>query len=366
MPFWEIASWITNDLFLTVNCMLCVPMYSMAVGVAVYGGALWYASANGHSWAKTLLLLYLAFCISDARPTRAPGGTSGGREGSNAAAAAARVSGMNKGDWVDRIADWCRSRPMYRNSASYFPVTLHKTVDLDPSLSYIFTYHPHGVIAMGANAALVTNGCDFDDAFPGIKRHGVTLNIALMTPLFREWMLLAGMVSANKRTLVSTLINGRSIVLVPGGAKEALSAHKSNFRLHLKSRRGFIRVALEANAHPVPVLGFGENKAFETLVVDHDPHSAEASSSWVSALRKPSVLLHYCQQRLYKVMTFSMPILTSVVPNRNPIHVVVGKPVAFQGKTVEECHREYLKELERLYDQHKGNYGYQDIKLEFV
>jgi Diacylglycerol acyltransferase len=65
-------------------------------------------------------------------------------------------------------------------------------------------------------------------------------------------------------------------------------------------------------------------------------------------------------------MTFSTPILTNLVPNRTPIHVVVGKPVKFQGKTVEECHLEYLNALERLYDQHKATYGYQDMKLEFV
>jgi hypothetical protein len=342
-----VCSWLYRDAFLTANCLLCVPMYSMAAWLAVYGGALWYASAHGHPWVKAALLVYLPACIADPRPARPPSG----------------------GDGAYRWIEWCRSLSCYKNVARWFPVTLHKTVDLDPSRSYIFLYHPHGVISMGANTALSTNGCDFDKAFPGVKRHGVTLNVTFWAPLFREWMLLLGLISANKSTLVSTLESGRSIVLVPGGAREALSAHKSNFRLHIRHRRGFVRLARETGALPVPVLGFGENEAFETLVPHHEDHHAGAtpsSSSFSSALKSPSALLHYCQQRLYKVMTFSVPAVTSVVPNRTPIRVVVGAPVRFRGKTLEECHLEYLDAVRALYDKHKSRYGYQDMKLEFV
>lgn len=38
---------------------------------------------------------------------------------------------------------------------------------------------------------------------------------------------------------------GNSIVIVVGGAAEALDAHPGNFILTLKKRRGFIKVALE-------------------------------------------------------------------------------------------------------------------------
>jgi 2-acylglycerol O-acyltransferase 2 len=324
-------------------------MYSMAVWMTVYTGALWYASSNGHPWIRTALLLYLPFCISDPRP---------------------RDGGGVRGEWSYRFTDWCRSIPMYKNVARWFPVTLVKTTDLDPAQSYIFLYHPHGIISMGANTALNTNGCDFDKVFPGVQRHGVTLNVTFWAPLFREWMLLLGMISANKRTLTSTLNEGRSVVLVPGGAKEALSAHKHNFRLHVKTRRGFVQLARETGALAVPVLGFGENEAFETLVVSDEHHrrggAVDGASSFASALRSPPGLLHYCQHRLYKILTFTIPILTSILPNRNPIHVVVGAPVKFKGTTLEECHAEYLEALRGLYDHHKAQYGYHDMKLEFV
>lgn len=310
-----------NDLLLTLNCLLCVPMYSMSLWMTVYCLAVYYAP---NVWTRTLLLLYVPYCILDKRPT-----TTGGRSY----------------EWTERF----RSVWFYQGVAKYFPVHLHKTVDLDPTKSYIFLYHPHGVIGMGANTALSTNGCHFQTVFPGIRRYGVTLNVSFWAPIFREWMLALGYISANKETLVHTLRDS-SVVLVPGGAAEALHAHRSNFRLHILHRRGFVRLAMETNAVPIPCLGFGENEAFETY---YNPEATYSS-------------LLYWQQKLYKLMSFSLPILTSIVPNRRPIHVVVGEPVEFKGKTVEECHKEYLDAVRRLYNEHKAKYGYDDIELELV
>ena len=95
----------------------------------------------------------------------------------------------------------CRSYWSIKFVQSYFPCTLHKTVELGSTItwkdkngssssssslskkkkkmddddddmtssSYIFLYHPHGVISMGANIALNTEGCDFERIFPGVS-----------------------------------------------------------------------------------------------------------------------------------------------------------------------------------------------------
>lgn len=331
-------------------------MYTILVWLLIYGLAFYYA--RPYPWLKTLLLLYLPFCIADARPSQGVAAVTNTLFSS--ATTAATTTAFSYYAWVE----WCRSLKMYRNVAQWFPVHLIKTVELDPTQRYIFLYHPHGVISMGANTALSTNGCHFSTVFPGITRFGVTLNVMFWAPLFREWLLALGFISANKATLVETLQNNHSIVLVPGGAAEALHAHKTNFRLHLQRRRGFVQLAMETHAHPVPCLGFGENEAFDTLYVAGNTTRNGVSSA--SSRVIPSALLHYWQQRLYQLLRFSTPILTNLLPNRTPIHVVVGAPVVFRGTTVDECHREYLTALQQLYDQHKATYGYHDVPIEFV
>jgi hypothetical protein len=41
----------------------------------------------------------------------------------------------------------------------YFPMKLVKTAELDPASSYIFGYHPHGIISMGAFCGFGTDAC---------------------------------------------------------------------------------------------------------------------------------------------------------------------------------------------------------------
>lgn len=395
-----------HHLALTINCVANVPMYSMLFWQCVYWGSCYYAP---NAWSRTVLLLYFPYCVLDQRPVR---GTS----------------------WFTyRQMEWFRHSWCFKGVAQYFPITLHKTVDLpvyveeedeneschknhDRSVTenanktndtrqtvpapkkraYLFLYHPHGVISMGANAALMTNACHFDSVFPGIQRHGVTLNVTFWSPLFREWLLALGYIGASKSTLTKKLTQGVSVVLVPGGAVEALHAHESIFRLHIRDRKGFVKLCRETGAAAVPCLGFGENHAFETfcpaatvrpsrsnsnenmpaLCAVESEHNDEndrvtpslpPSSSTSDKSVSFHSLLYAFQQKLYRVFSFSFPILTRMLPNRHPIHVVVGKPVMFDPKqSVDDCHARYLDALRELYDNHKANYGYQNLEMEFV
>jgi Diacylglycerol acyltransferase len=143
-----------------------------------------------------------------------------------------------------------------------------------------------------------------------------------------------------------------SIILVPGGAAESLHAHPGIFKLHLRRRQGFVRLALETGASPIPCLGFGENEAFDTL--------------YFAEVEKAGSSLWQAQQRLQKLLTVAMPVITWPVPNRRPIHVVVGEPVRFTSDNVERCHEQYVGALQKLYDDNKGKYGYHDVPLQIV
>ena len=51
-------------------------------------------------------------------------------------------------------------------------------------------------------------------------------------------------------------IPGRSICLAVGGAREAFDAIPHKMDLTLKTRKGFVAVAVQAGASIVPVIGF--------------------------------------------------------------------------------------------------------------
>jgi hypothetical protein len=183
----------------------------------------------------------------------------------------------------------------------------------------------------------------------------VTLNVAFYIPFYRHWMLWLGCCSANKETLKGRLAQGESLVLIPGGAAEALYAHPQSFCLALSQRMGFLKLAQETNAKVIPVLGFGENDLFETMYYPRDT----TEKAWYQSI------VWKIQRFLYKHLTFSTPVWFHFFPkNKVPLTVVVGAPVDFpHGATVAECHSLYLKAIEKLYQDHQNQYGYKNVPL---
>lgn len=67
--------------------------------------------------------------------------------------------------------------------------------------------------------------------------------------------------------LTPSLPKGNAITIVLGGAHESLLTLPQTYRIILRKRRGFLKLALtNPNTALVPVLAFGENDLYETLV----------------------------------------------------------------------------------------------------
>ena len=50
----------------------------------------------------------------------------------------------------------------------YYPISLVKTAELDPTKNYVFGYHPHGVIPEGLAVCFGSEALQFSKRFPGI------------------------------------------------------------------------------------------------------------------------------------------------------------------------------------------------------
>ncbi|PIO63776.1 diacylglycerol acyltransferase [Teladorsagia circumcincta] len=139
----------------------------------------------------------------------------------------------------------------------------------------------------------------------------------------RELLLLLGCIDASKESIEYVLDSretGRAVVIVVGGAEEALDAHPGYHTLVLKSRKGFVREALKTGAYLVPVYSFGENEVFEQLTFGY-------------------------------------------LPFRKPIDTVVGAPIPVKKtenptqEQIDELHEIYIEKLNSLFEEHKQRYG---------
>jgi len=246
-------------------------------------------------------------------------------------------------------------------------MSLRSDVTLNPDKKYVFGYHPHGIISVGALATFGTDGLNFSRVFQGIDVYLVTLPTNFRVPFLREIWLSLGICDSSKKTFKSILSrgSGSAIAVVVGGAAESLDSAPGTMELTLCNRRGFVRQAILYGACVVPAVGFGETDVFQTT-------------------QMPGVKL--LQERAQKYMGFAVPIFHGrgvfnkafgLLPFRRSVNVVIGTPVdpeqisplaklaAEKGEgwlckdeegiqLVELVHDAYMKELKKVYDRHKN------------
>ena len=146
-----------------------------------------------------------------------------------------------------RMMPWFRRLKWWKYFCGYFPISLIKTADLDPKKNYVFGYHPHGIIGLGAIGNFGSEATGFSEMFPGVVPHLLTLTMNFRFPFIRDIIMASGVCSVDRSSIEHILQKmgpGHSVAIVVGGAAESLDAHPDSFKLTLKDRKGFVKLAL--------------------------------------------------------------------------------------------------------------------------
>ncbi|EMD39095.1 hypothetical protein CERSUDRAFT_112788 [Gelatoporia subvermispora B] len=235
-----------------------------------------------------------------------------------------------------RISPWVRRLSFWRYFADYYPASTLKTCDLPADRPYVFGYHPHGIIGMGAICTFATESTGFSQYFPGITPHLLTLASNFRVPFYREIILSMGICSVSKRSCSNILKGGagQAITIVVGGAAESLSARPGTADLTLRKRLGFIKLAIQHGADLVPVFSFGENDIYQQMP------------------NEKGTTVYTLQKKFQNVFGFTLPLFhgrgllnynLGLMPYRRRIVAVVGHPIH-----VEKCEKPTLEEITRI------------------
>ncbi|KAI9299250.1 diacylglycerol acyltransferase [Neoconidiobolus thromboides FSU 785] len=255
-----------------------------------------------------------------------------------------------------RINHWVKNWTIWTWLAEFFPSKLIVEEELDPKETYIFGYHPHGIISTGAFINFATNGTKLSEKLPGLNIRLCTLASNFFMPIYRELLLALGIISVSKKAILNVLKSGKgnSCVIVVGGAQESLSANENNLDLVLKKRFGFVSLAIKTGSNLVPVFGFGENQILDTVIPEPDSY------------------IHKLQIKMKQALGFTMPIFHGrgiftynygIMPKRVPLTIVVGKAIKVKqvdnpsNELVAEVHQQYMDALLDLYNRNKALYS---------
>lgn len=282
---------------------------------------------------RAVMLVYSIWCFVDRTPSR--------------------------GGWnLPWLKKFCHELSVYKYAFAFFgdKSSIVKTCELDPKKNYVFAYHPHGIIGLGAGFTFGTGGAGFDQLYPGLNVSLMTLKQMFFSPFYREWLMAHGLVSCGRNTCLNILRGppGRSLCLAVGGAREAIDAIPHVMDLTLKSRKGFVRVAVQTGASIVPVIGFGENELFNQL------NSGPIREVQNTIMDKLGFFLPLFWGR--GIFNYTMGLL----PHRKQLNIIIGSPIdcpkiedmnTEEGRSmVNEVHEKYIIQLHKLYDDHKHEY----------
>ncbi|XP_041970330.1 2-acylglycerol O-acyltransferase 2-A-like isoform X1 [Aricia agestis] len=256
-----------------------------------------------------------------------------------------------------RKIEWVRNWKLWSYYADYFPIQLRKTSELDPDKNYLLAVFPHGVVSSGIMGAFASNSRHVNKIFPGMSFNFITLAGHFSVPFFRDFILSLGGCSSSQESLLYLLDKkkrkGNGVILMVGGAAEALNSHPGEYTVVLKRRKGFIRVAMKSGAPLVPVFSFGEPDVYRPLDNPQD--------SWTRKI----------QEKVREITGISPIFLIGrgifqysfgILPMRAPINVVVGAPMEVErnldptDEEVNAVHAQFTEKLIQLFESEKSKY----------
>jgi len=223
---------------------------------------------------------------------------------------------------------------------------------------YCIACHPHGTVIFQRTFWR----CDLINKIFQRPWRMLAASVLFKIPVVREMTLWFGAVDASKSNCERFLKGGASLVVYPGGLDEANLEHKVEGvepRVILRTRTGFIRLALKYNTPVVPVFTFGELDAVDAVNL-----LPEWLSKWMQKTFRMSTTIflgRFCTFIPYRV-PFNMCIGREI-----PVkHCPDGTPDGEIDAEVVRVHALYKAELKNIYDSNKKLYGYENRELIFL
>lgn len=221
----------------------------------------------------------------------------------------------------------------------------------------IMGVHPHGIIPFASITNLASDVTGFASLYPALadKRVVIAATSCFLVPGYRDLLVSSGVLDCSRFNAEYYLQKGWTVIVLPGGAREALYSNPDVDWLDLRRKLGFIRLAMKYGVKLVPCYSFNE--------VDY-----------LSQVPLPSVpsIIQSLRNIFQQTFGISFPLLYHIeLPpaNENGIVTVIGEPITVPHITdptdeeVRQVMNKYTNELIKLYQTYGPMYNSRPRRL---
>lgn len=256
---------------------------------------------------------------------------------------------------------WAQNFIQYtcNSAARYFPihVVVADEESFKPGTPYMVGFEPHSALPTAMTALFARSSTLLPKGLRG-SCYCLSSSICFKIPIVRQLWWWVGVRPATREAIHGILANRESVVVIPGGVQECLYMEHESEVVFLRSRTGFVRLALQHGAPLVPVYAFGQTATYGWY---------RPGPPWIPA----SVV-----QLISRGIGFAPLILWgaygTAVPKHAPITVVIGKPIPVpkvespSPELVREYLDKFITELYELFEAHKAAAGLAGRQMKII
>jgi len=234
----------------------------------------------------------------------------------------------------------------------YFKGQIFSTSPLDPKGTYVFAFHPHGVQPFTVMWLQLSRA--WRENFKGMRFCVMTASVMHFVPLMRDILQWLGGREVSRDTIMGTLAEKQSILLIPGGQQEMMVSRSNINEIRVLSRHvGFIKIAIQSGVPLVPVLSFGEEEVMDFVRVPR------LQNFFITRVGLPVPFLPYG--------LFGFPI-----PRPVPVTVVFGTPIPVPHhpnppqEVIKALAKVYFEQIKEIFHKYKDAAGCPNHRLVLI